>query len=98
MAFGDHKDDGQLREGWRKFCQRLMDAGDLVFKDYNPATALNRADGFRYLMQNLSQTYDLAYETKDPRYPFIHAFSSIFCHFGGDSAEFTYQQAWIEGT
>jgi hypothetical protein len=97
MAFGDHKDDAMLRESWRNFCQRLMDAGDQVFKDYNPATALNRADGFRYMMQNLSQTYDLAYETKDPKYPFIHAFSSIFCHFGGDSAEFTYQQAWIDG-
>ena len=27
-----------------EFCQRLQDAGERVFKDYNPATPLHRAD------------------------------------------------------
>ena len=54
--------------------RRLQAAGERVFKDYNPATPLQRADGFRFLTQNLGQAFDLALETKDTRYPVIHAF------------------------
>ena len=74
MAFGDSPHDDALRKSWHEFCERLKVAGDLVFKDYNPRNALQRADGFRYLTQNLSQAFDLALETKDTRYPMIHAF------------------------
>jgi hypothetical protein len=97
MAFGDCRDDEALRNAWREFCRRLEEAGDRVFKDYNPATPLNRADGFRFLTQNLGQVFDLAYETKDTRFPVIHAFNTPFCHLGGDCADFVYQQAWIDG-
>ena len=74
MAFGDSPHDKALRDAWHAFCERLKTAGDLVFKDHNPATSLQRADGFRFLTQNLSQAFDLALETKDTRYPMIHAF------------------------
>jgi hypothetical protein len=97
MAIGDCRDDAALQGAWKDFCRRLEAAGDKVFKDYNPATPESRADGFRFLTQNLGQAFDLAYETKDPRYPVIHPFNTPFCKLGGDSAEFTYQQAWIDG-
>ena len=57
-----------------------------------------RADAFRFLTQNLGQAFDLALETKDPAYPQIH-----YVHArrrrssGGDVADFTYRQAWIDG-
>jgi hypothetical protein len=98
MAFGDSPHDESLRNAWREFCNRLQEAGDLVFKDYNPASPLHRADGFRFLTQNLGQAFDLALETKDTRYPVIHAFCTPHCKLGGDAADFTYQQAWIDGT
>ena len=41
-----------------------------------PPTPLHRADAFRFLTQNLGQAFDLALETKDTRYPVMHA----FCH------------------
>lgn len=97
MALGDCGDDAALRGAWKEFCQRLDAAGERVFKDYNPATPLNRADGFRFMTQNLGQVFDLAYETKDTRFPVIHAFSSPFCKLAGDCADFVYQQAWIDG-
>src|SRR5580693_8319291 len=97
MAWKDCRDDEALRAAWTVFCERLQQAGEQVFKDYNPPTPLHRADAFRFLTQNLGQAFDLALETKDTRFPVIHAFCSPFCKLGGDSADFTYQQAWIDG-
>jgi hypothetical protein len=75
----------------------LQEAGDRVFGDYNPASPLQRVDGFRFLAQNLGQAFDLALETRNTRYPAIHAFCTPYCKLGGDNADFTYQQAWIDG-
>jgi hypothetical protein len=97
MAFGDNDHDVALRDAWHEFCHRLAAAGDLVFKDTNPANALQRADGFRYLTQNLSQAFDLALETKNTRYPVVHAFCAPQRKLGGDNADFVYLQAWIDG-
>jgi len=68
-----------------------------VFKDYNPATPLQRADAFRFLTQNLGQAFDLALETKDTQYPALHAFCHPTRKLGGDAADFVYLQAWIDG-
>lgn len=98
MAFGDTEHDEELRDSWHRFCDRLKDAGDLAFKNTSPANALQRADAFRYLTQNLSQAYDLALETKDPRFPAIHPFCGPSRKLGGDNADFVYLQAWIDGS
>jgi hypothetical protein len=68
-----------------------------VFKGYNPAIPLQRADGFRFLTQNLGQAFDFAYEKKDPLYPEIHTFCTPYCKLGGDNADCVYQSAWIDG-
>ena len=97
MAYGDHPEDEELRSAWKQFCRNLEGAGDRVFKEHNPATSLHRADGFRFLTQNLGQAFDLALETRNTQYPVIHAFCSPFRKLGGDNADYTYQQAWIDG-
>jgi len=97
MAFGDSPDDTALRAAWNDFCDRLKSAGERVFSDLNAASGLQRADGFRFLTQNLGQAFDLALETRDTRYPAIHPFCTPTRKLGGDCADFTYQQAWIDG-
>lgn len=97
MAFGDSPYDEALRNAWQEFCQRLLQAGERVFKDYNPPTPLHRADAFRFLTQNLGQAFDLALETKDTRYPVLHPFCTPHRKLGGDAADFLYLQAWIDG-
>ncbi len=97
MAFGDSPDDAALRNAWQQFCQQLQTAGERVFKDYNPATPLHRADAFRFLTQNLGQAFDLALETKDAKYPQLHAFCGPNRKLGGDAADLVYLQAWIDG-
>jgi Protein of unknown function (DUF1214) len=97
MAFGDGPDDAALNAAWAEFCDRLKSAGERAFKDHNAAAGVHRADGFRFLTQNLGQAFDLALETKDTRYPAIHMFCSPTRKLGGDCADFIYQQAWIDG-
>src|ERR1700741_1071758 len=97
MAFGGSHYDQQLFTEWSNFWDQLKRAGMRVFKDANPATALQRVDGFRYLTQNLSQAFDLALETKDTKYPRLLAFCSPTRKLGSDNADCIYLQAWIDG-
>jgi len=97
MALGDCPEDAALQAAWGHFCDQLRDAGDKAFKQHNPANPLQRADAFRFLTQNLGQAFDLALETKDTRYPMLHAFCTPTRKLGGDAADFTYRQAWIDG-
>lgn len=98
MAFGDGTADEALRDAWRHFCDELKSAGDLVFKDANPGGPLQRADAFRFLTQNLGQAFDLGLETRDPAFPQIHELCTPTRKLGGDVADFTYRQAWIDGS
>lgn len=97
MAFGDSPHDESLRKAWNEFCDQLREAGECVFKDYNPPNPLQRADAFRFLTQNLGQAFDLGFETKNTRYPVMHTFCTPYRKLGGDAADFTYQQVWIDG-
>ena len=97
MAFGDGPDDAALHDAWLAFCDRLKSAGEQVFKDDNPASAVHRVDALRFLTQNLGQAFDLGLETKDTLYPSLHTFCGPTRKLGGDCADFTYQQAWIDG-
>lgn len=97
MAFGDGPADDALDQAWRDFCDRLKDAGAQAFKDVNPSAPVQRADAFRFLTQNLGQAFDLALETRDPAYPQLHPFCTPTRKLGGDVADFTYRQAWIDG-
>jgi hypothetical protein len=97
MAYGDSPDDAPLHAAWGRFCDRLKAAGERAFKDHNPANGIQRADAFRFLTQNLGQAFDLALETRDTRYPLLHDFCNPTRKLGGDCADFTYVQAWIDG-
>ncbi|MFT5481402.1 MAG: hypothetical protein ACI9GW_000043 [Halieaceae bacterium] len=97
MAFDDGPCDAALREAWQTFCRQLEEAGEKVFKDVNPASPIHRVDAFRFLTQNLGQAFDLALETRDTRYPVLHPFCTPTRKLGGDAADISYWQAWIDG-
>ncbi len=98
MAYGDSPFDKPMFAEWSHFCDQLKAAGKLVFKDVNPPNAEQRVDGFRYLMGNLSQAYELALETKNTKYPGIYTFCSPTRKLGGDNADCVYMQAWVDGS
>jgi len=97
MGLGDGPADAVLHAAWTRFCQQLLAAGEQVFKEANPAAPIARADAFRFLTQNLGQAFDLALETKNAAYPLLHAFCTPTRKLGGDAADLSYRQAWIDG-
>jgi hypothetical protein len=97
MAYGASPHDAALKAAWASFCDRAKAAGELLFKDVNPATPTHRAAAFRYLSQNLGQAFDFALETWDTQYPALHVFDSPTRKFGSENADGIYMQAWIDG-
>src|ERR1700735_1202883 len=97
MLFGDGADYAALQSAWPEFCAQLQRAGEQVFKDANATSGPQRVDAFRFLTQNLGQAFDLSLETRDTPYPGLHTFGGPTRKLGGDCADFTYQQAWIDG-
>lgn len=97
MAFKDGPADEALHAAWNQFCDRLREAGERVWKDANPSTSVMRADAFRFLTQNLGQAFDLALETKNTKYPLVHSFCTPTRKLGGDAADLSYRQVWIDG-
>jgi hypothetical protein len=97
MAFGASPYDKDLQAAWGSFCDRIKAAGDLAFKDVNPATAVQRAAAFRYLTQNVALAFDFALETRNTRYPALLVIDSPTRKFGSQNADGHYLQAWIDG-
>ena len=97
MAYGASPYDEPLKTAWASFCDHLKAAGDYVFKDANPAAALHRAAGFRYLTQNMSHAFDFALETWNTRYPALMVIDSPTRKLGSQNADGIYLQAWIDG-
>jgi hypothetical protein len=97
MAYGDWEGDEALLTEWETFCENLKAAGKFVFKDSNPPTAVHRADGFRYLTQNLGQAFEFALETKDTQYPMFVKFCNPIRKLASDLADCVYYSAWIDG-
>jgi hypothetical protein len=95
MAFGDNAADADLRDGWRRFCDRVKEAGDHVFKDASGSSDGERTNAFRYLTQNLSQAFDIWLENRTTSYPTVLAFCGPARKLGADNADCIYYQSWI---
>jgi hypothetical protein len=95
--FGQAPGDAQLMDAWTEFCKRLEQTGRNLFKASIPPDPRVRADAFRFILQNLGQSFALGFETKNTRYPVIQTFCTPFCKLGGDNADCVYQQAWVDG-
>ena len=97
MAYGDTPYDESLKKAWGDFCERLRAAGDLVFQDPAPATALDRAAGFQYLSQNISLGLDKGFEHADPLFPQLFRNMTPTRKYGGDNPDCIYLQATVDG-
>ncbi len=97
MAYGDTPHDALLRSAWEDFCDRLKGAGDLVFRDSVPATALARAEGFQFLSRFISFSLDAVLEHNDPLFPQLWRFETPTNKFGGDNPDGNSLRARIDG-
>lgn len=91
-------DDAALRQAWHDFCDRLRDAGELIFRPTTPATTLDRATGLRALARNIGLGLQFELDNNDPRFPeLLHYFDPIRKQ-GGDNTDALYVGAPIDGT
>ncbi len=72
-------DDASLRvldgSAWREFCDTLASAGDVILRDASPDTALDRAEGFRYLSRLARLSLEKFVEHADPAAPSFYRLS-----------------------
>ncbi len=95
--FGDNLHDAELKASWETFCDRLKEAGELVFRDTAPPHDIDRAKGFRLLARNVSLALQFCLENNDPDFPeLLHYFDPLRKQ-GGDNTDALYVGAPING-
>ncbi|WP_176593845.1 DUF1214 domain-containing protein [Sphingobium sp. EM0848] len=84
-------------EAWRAFCGELADLGDIILAPGNPATPLDRVEGFRYLTRLLRLGLEQHVEARDPSFPFFYQLSHTTGKIGADNPDNVYWNARISG-
>lgn len=84
-------------EAWRKFCADLADIGDMILDPGNPATPIDRAEGYRYLTRLLRMGLEQQIEARDFSFPFFYQLSHTTGKIGADNPDNVYWNARISG-
>ena len=90
--------DERLASGqaWDDFCDQLKEAGRIVL-EHAPESALDRAEGFRYLTRLTRMAFKLCLEHGDPAAPRIVRYMDDTQKFGIDNPDQLYLWARIGG-
>lgn len=83
----------QIGQAWREFCQALEQAGEVVLR--SPATALDRAEGYRYLTRLLRNALYATVENSDPDRPRMQGLDLV--KMGADNPDNIYHSAPVSG-
>ncbi len=88
----------RLRSGaaWDEFCEQLARAGSIVLAR-SPDSAIDRAEGFRYLTRLTRMGFKLCLEHADPAAPRLIQYMDPTQKFGIDNPDQLYQWARISG-
>jgi hypothetical protein len=82
---------------WDDFCDALKRAGAQVLRPEAPATALDRAEGYRYLTRLLRLGLEMHLEFADPDFPGFFAPSHETAKIGADNPDNLYLMARLNG-
>ncbi len=94
MAIEDQVISGQT---WDEFCDTLKRAGQQILRPESPATALDRAEGWRYLTRLLRIGLEMHLEFADPDFPGFLAPSHETGKIGADNPDNLYLMSRING-
>lgn len=84
-------------EAWRDFCRALERAGGAVLQAGTPATAFDRAEGFRYLTRLLRAGLESHVESSDPHHPRFFQLANETIKIGNDNPDNLYHNANLSG-
>lgn len=82
-------------QAWSDFCRALQRAGEVVLSDAAPDTALDRAEGFRYLSRLTREMLYSMIDNADPDFPRLHELDLV--KIGADNPDNVYLSANIRG-
>ena len=90
--------EGQrLAHVWRDFCDRLSEAGEVLLRPEAPATALDQAEGLRYLSRLTRTSLNMLVDSADPDFPRIFLLTDDKVKIGADNPDNLYQQIVVRG-
>src|SRR5215470_1357499 len=82
---------------WEEFCDGLKQAGATILRPEAPATALDRAEGWRYLTRLARVGLEMMLEHADPDFPVFYQASNATVKIGADNPDNLYFNATIAG-
>src|SRR5687768_9574537 len=85
----------KLSEAWRQFCADLAEAGAVL--DRGPATALDQAEGLRYLSRLTRTALNMLVDSNDPDFPRVFMLCDDKLKIGADNPDNIYQQFCVRG-
>ncbi len=86
-----------LSHVWREFCAQLAEAGEVLDRESTPDTALDQAEGLRYLSRLTRTALNMLVDSGDPDFPRIFQLTDDAIKIGADNPDNIYQQAMVRG-
>src|SRR5262245_35058788 len=84
-------------KSWEEFCDTLKSAGKTILAEGSPSSALDRAEGFRYLSRLTRAALETFVEYADPLAPVLHRPVHETAKIGADNPDNYYQHATLSG-
>jgi len=89
--------DVQLSGLWREFCAKLAEAGEILDRPSAPRTAIDQAEGVRYLSRMVRTALNMLVDSSDPDFPRIFLLTDDTIKIGADNPDNLYQQIVVRG-
>ncbi|MCB2060066.1 MAG: hypothetical protein KDE55_23575 [Novosphingobium sp.] len=87
--------DIRLDALWRKFCDDLAEAGEVLLREDAPKTALDQAEGVRYLSRLTRTALNMLVDSSDPDFPRLFKLADDKIKIGADNPDNIYEQAVV---
>ena len=89
--------DIRLSAVWRNFCDSLAQAGEVLDRATAPGTAIDQAEGLRYLSRLTRTALNMLVDSSDPDFPRIFLLTDDAIKIGADNPDNLYQQIVVRG-
>lgn len=97
MPFDPRAEVGSLEAVWRRFCAELAEAGAVLSREAAPTTALDQAEGLRYLSRLARTSLNMLVDSADPDFPRLFLLCDDKLKIGADNPDNLYQQCVVRG-
>lgn len=87
----------QTQDGWTQFCNSLAQAGSLLRAEGVPTSAIDQAEGLRYLSRLTRVALEANVESADVDFPRLFKMTDDTIKIGGDNPDNLYWNATIAG-